>query len=61
MEKVVKKICLDSDILIGVSKHEDKSIAALASLDAVFYTTSHRLMFLKSGREKRKGKNFHNF
>lgn len=59
MEEVVKKICLDSDILIGVSKHEEKSIAAFASLDAVFYTTSINVFEIWQG--KREGEKLSQF
>ncbi|MBI2449707.1 type II toxin-antitoxin system VapC family toxin [Candidatus Pacearchaeota archaeon] len=48
---MVRKICLDSDTIIGLLKNDDKTIAIIASLDADFYITSITLFEIWTGRK----------
>jgi len=47
---VVRKVCLDSDVLIDLLKDDAKATAVIASLDADFYSTSINVFELWGGR-----------
>jgi len=50
---MVREICLDSDILIGISNNNQEIISQLSSIeDAYLYTTTINVFELWSGRKK---------
>lgn len=50
MEEMVQKICLDSDVLIGVLKNDKRSVGLVASADASYCTTAINVFELWEGR-----------
>lgn len=53
MEKVDRKICLDSDIIIEILKDNKEVIEKISALEAVFHTTSVNIFEIWSGRLKK--------
>lgn len=49
---MVRKICLDSDVLIALLKKDEQTKRKLESLDANFYTTSVNSFEVWYGRKK---------
>lgn len=49
---MVKKICLDSDIIIGLLNNNKEIVDKMKSLDADFYTTSIHSLEVWYGRKK---------
>lgn len=52
MEKVVRKICLDSDIIIDILNNEASAKDLIVSLDAEFYITSINSFEIWYGRKE---------
>jgi tRNA(fMet)-specific endonuclease VapC len=52
MEKMVREICLDSDILINLFRNETETLKIIKSLDAEFVTTSINIFELWYGKKK---------
>jgi predicted nucleic acid-binding protein len=52
MEIMVRKICLDSDVLIALLHEDKKTKELLESLDAIFYTTAVNSFEVWYGRKK---------
>lgn len=52
MEEMVRKICLDSDILVALLNKDEKAKQICSSLEADFYTTSINEFELWFGRKK---------
>lgn len=50
MEEMVEKICLDSDVLIGVLKNDRRAIDLLNSFGGAFCTTAINVFELWNGR-----------
>jgi predicted nucleic acid-binding protein len=53
---MVRKICLDSDVLIELLKNNEKTKTQINSLDATFYITSINVFEIWSGRWTKKEK-----
>ena len=51
MEAMVKQVCIDSDILIGLLNGDDAARERIASLDADFFTTAVNSFELWYGRK----------
>lgn len=49
---MVRKICLDSDVIIGLLNKDEAAFRVMASLDAAFYTTSINLFEVWFGRKE---------
>lgn len=52
MEKVVRKICLDTDILIQMMRNDESVKAIMASFDSTFHTTSINVFEIWQGHRK---------
>jgi predicted nucleic acid-binding protein len=52
MEKMVRRICLDSDVLIGILNKDEAAKQLVDSIDGEFYTTSVNVFELWYGRKK---------
>ena len=55
MEKVDRKICLDSDIIIEFLKSNDKTKEKINSLNASFYATPINIFEVWYGKNKQEG------
>ena len=51
MEKVVRKVCLDSDILINLLNKDEETKKVIESIDAEFYTTTVNSFEIWYGRK----------
>ncbi|MBI2043487.1 type II toxin-antitoxin system VapC family toxin [Candidatus Pacearchaeota archaeon] len=56
MEKMVRKICLDSDIIIELLKNNLEVIKTINSLDAEFYATVVNIFEIWTGRMEKESK-----
>jgi len=52
LEKLVRKICLDTDILIQMMRDDDNLNAIMTSLDADFFTTSINVFEIWQGHRE---------
>jgi len=52
METVVRKICLDSDVLISLLNKDEKAYTSLQNLNATFYITAITSFELWCGKNK---------
>lgn len=50
---MVRKICLDSDILIDLLKGDKKVLQKINDLDGIFYTTSINVFEIWMGKKKK--------
>ncbi|MDO8508865.1 MAG: type II toxin-antitoxin system VapC family toxin [Nanoarchaeota archaeon] len=50
---MVRKICLDSDVIIELLRNNEQTKLTMSALDAEFYTTSINIFELWSGRKEK--------